>query len=1032
MSNFFRPQTIVGQLNEKNKRSLTSGYNLIAYGCQSAIVLFDPTSFQITQVLESYPSLTTCVSFANTKYPQTMIKSQLDLPCLASGHEDGVIQIWAIRSARQLYQLRADFPKGEQFSVLSLSWFTNESQDQTAKHLMALYSNGMIVMWKLMKNMSQLLWKRNFQHPIVSLSFDPFNPKHLCFTNSMNSIYFVKNFVPERKLTIPESSIHLKNSQSKDKQDLKQICYSPHFPNIIIFLFDYELFLFDSKINQVLYISNNLSKHSFHRLLFSTQRENLFFVLHEEGSISSWKLILEKDIFFMQITQFVEQFQITRSPKITPMTNLNFALQSNEKECLFLVDGNGSIIKWDYHIENSLQTFPYNMINHSNEEKKNEKSKLILSGIYYNICNNPTCLSVYKTDLNENKNNLIAIGNDEGVLQVFELPSKECISQIQICKNNITGIKWINGENLAVISSNKKENNRFLNEIYFFNLKSSFQQKFPKNNQIENYSIKEILISFTKRFLTILYTSGDFVIYDLINYTPLHKITQSLIDGFVWSSQLNKGDECFLISIKGQKIIQAWLINEKNLYRKSSFRLNFPIEQISSMVWQKSQLIIATKFGKMFLFDTRTKKNKIIKKKDNKIIEKILFQPNLSHIFFTLNRSGEIGIGNLDTCMIKIQSHIIFPKKVLDFDFLSNSSPIILYSDGCIRLFNYNLTNHNSPSEIEQFDVRPFSPIFYENNFSLALKILIQIGLLNSNTNYKNNENGFLNNNNNNNNNNNSNSNSNSSSNNNQNEDDDRNKDNIQKNCRYYFKKILFKKWQLLQDNFNENKKKKNNYLKIELKDIKQAVLLSPKLKNILKISKNIAQRCFLISECFTDNEERKFWTTFLYYHNKFNGNETKNIIKTSMLTKTNNNNSSSRTTNQNSNNLTKNNNNNSSSTTNQNNNNLAYNNGNNLANNNNTNNTNTNQNSNNLTKNNNNNKNKNKNNNNSSSSTTNQNNNNLANNNNTNNTNTNNNNNTNNTNTNTNTNNLKKMIIIIIMMIMIIKIKIIILIIIS
>jgi len=174
---------MTGQLHNVNKGAFDWGWQgLLAYGCQSCVVVVDPATVQVIQVLDHQRGQVTKVKWARENYCHDLC-SPYSLR-LASADTNGRILIWDVTHAVVGAEcVEAGKP------VADMDWVSI----QAASHdlLAALHPPSTLVLWNT-ENGSRL-WKKTYSDTLLAFSFDPFDPSRLSFLGQ-DCIVFVDDF----------------------------------------------------------------------------------------------------------------------------------------------------------------------------------------------------------------------------------------------------------------------------------------------------------------------------------------------------------------------------------------------------------------------------------------------------------------------------------------------------------------------------------------------------------------------------------------------------------------------------------------------------------------------------------------------------------------------------------------------------------------------------------------------------------------------------------------------------------------------
>lgn len=317
------PRVLPGALHAQNRGASDWGWqSVIAYGCQNFVVVFDPRSVQIIQVLSLHTAPCTKVKWARDNYHHDF-NSPYVLR-LASGDAAGNVIVWDIPQGRSV----AEFSDGNR-PILDLEWLG--TQDACHDLLVALHAPSSLIVWNA--DTGTKLWKKTFQEALLCFAFDPFMPSNVTLM-CQDWILFINDFsinkAPEsngRKFYLtssgsaspsssfigsptagPDSKNTAKPSTPKSAlarmrlwaggesrnrtgeesvalSDCLQLAYLRSARHHLLALFPREVMILDMEINQaVCSFSLERNSPSFLQVIPCQQRDVLM-CLHENGSV---------------------------------------------------------------------------------------------------------------------------------------------------------------------------------------------------------------------------------------------------------------------------------------------------------------------------------------------------------------------------------------------------------------------------------------------------------------------------------------------------------------------------------------------------------------------------------------------------------------------------------------------------------------------------------------------------------------------------------------------------------------------------
>ncbi|XP_056005072.1 WD repeat-containing protein 11-like [Ostrea edulis] len=318
------PKVITGALHAQNKGASDWGWQgLLSYGCQGFIVIVDPKTVQVLQVLAKHKGNVVKVKWAKENYHHDL-GSPYSLR-LASGDTNGVIIVWDVAAGIP----KSEFSEGNK-PIQDLEWLTY--QDASHDLLVVLHPPYSLVLWNA--DTGTKLWKKSYTEPLLSFSFDPFNSKNVAFLGS-DSIVFIEDFsvtkVPSSNgkkfyISSPSSTASSnlktdgstsnvdkrlssknlaermskilvgegpskKNSREESDQvalnDCIQLLHHQSCRHHLILVYTREILILDLEINQTVGIIPIERAGSPFVQIFSFRQRDVLLCLHENGSVTT-------------------------------------------------------------------------------------------------------------------------------------------------------------------------------------------------------------------------------------------------------------------------------------------------------------------------------------------------------------------------------------------------------------------------------------------------------------------------------------------------------------------------------------------------------------------------------------------------------------------------------------------------------------------------------------------------------------------------------------------------------------------------
>ncbi|XP_074856629.1 WD repeat-containing protein 11 isoform X1 [Carettochelys insculpta] len=301
-------RTLTGALSAQNKGAVDWGWQgLIAYGCQSLVLVIDSNTAQTVQVLERHKTNVVKVKWAKENYHHN-IGSPYSLR-LASADATGKIIVWDVAMGAVRCEIQ-EYTK----PIQDMQWLWN--QDASRDLLLAVHPPNYIVLWNA--DTGTQLWRKSYAENILSFSFDPFDPSHLTLLTS-EGIVFISDFSPSKPPTSSGKKVYISSPHSSpshnksvaatgakkalDKvkilitnekpsaesvtlNECLQLSYLPSKRNYMLLLYPREILILDLEVNQTVgVIAIERTGIPFVQVIPCFQRDGLF-CLHENGCIT--------------------------------------------------------------------------------------------------------------------------------------------------------------------------------------------------------------------------------------------------------------------------------------------------------------------------------------------------------------------------------------------------------------------------------------------------------------------------------------------------------------------------------------------------------------------------------------------------------------------------------------------------------------------------------------------------------------------------------------------------------------------------
>ncbi|XP_065883318.1 WD repeat-containing protein 11-like isoform X2 [Dysidea avara] len=292
-------QTIPGVRHQQNKMASAWGnHSLIAYGCQSNVIIVDSRTAQMVQTLIHHKATVTQVCWCEDMHQHSMSTPYCLKLC--SVDSSGVCVTWDVAMGTVL----CEFNIGSK-SVVDMKWL--HTNDACRDLVALLVSPNTLFIWNAERGTK--VAKCTFYETVIQLAFDPFNPSFLVLL-SPECLIFVDDFSPthgshgpgkkffmsshninssqvskpkSRRLLSAES---LKTEENVPLVDCLQVSFVNSHRNHLLVLYPKEILILDLSIMQAVgsvFLERNTSPFL---QVFTCKQRNILYCLHENGCVS--------------------------------------------------------------------------------------------------------------------------------------------------------------------------------------------------------------------------------------------------------------------------------------------------------------------------------------------------------------------------------------------------------------------------------------------------------------------------------------------------------------------------------------------------------------------------------------------------------------------------------------------------------------------------------------------------------------------------------------------------------------------------
>ncbi|CAF2904464.1 unnamed protein product [Rotaria sp. Silwood2] len=580
---------IPGALNNANKDAIDWNYNgLLAYGCQSTVVVLDTQSFRVLQCMEKYHD-----PIIKVKWCPDQFYHNIDDPYslkLASADSTGNILIWDVYKS----SVQAEFRDGNKL-ISDMIWYLSDNNPQL---LLVIHSPNIVTLWNTQTGTK--IWRIVYDHErqrdtesFLQIIQDPFNHQRAILlgqtsltliedfspinspsgqnrrfyisnsnnnttntnnnkqqspiasnnhrTPSISSISSTSSQLTTRLKTIIEGSEHSKQDDQSSStvvslNDCIQILFHPIHRHLILIVYSREILIFDLQILQT--VGNILCEKTsaaFYKI-YGCHLRDTFICFHESGTISIRTRHLENStITALQSSKtLLNEFVIDLTYDLIYYSD-PFRLVKNTRICSFSVSPkdetsicviltDGKVLFWNIDQKN------FSIL--SNSETNNEGNignRIPLGGVMFSAPPGPYVLNMCPPMTVKNWKEwqaLLAIGCTNGDIVFFDLTDGIIQRQLAVHSCTVRGVLWLSSQIILSWGYQTPSDGRSTvrNEIFMIHFQTGRQEPFRSEITHEESPIESLKVSQSKNYLIILFRDQPFELWDLKSFTLIRRL----------------------------------------------------------------------------------------------------------------------------------------------------------------------------------------------------------------------------------------------------------------------------------------------------------------------------------------------------------------------------------------------------------------------------------------------------------------------------------------------------------------------------
>jgi len=302
---------------------------------------------------------------------------------------------------------------------------------------------------------------------------------------------------------------------------------------------------------------------------------------------------------------------------------------------------------------------------------------------------------------------LLAVGNNSGLIQIFDLANKKLYRELAVHKYSVKGIEWI-GLNafLSYAESQSFQGNELNWELHVTELDTGRTVPLKSGKSSENSAIQSVKVSHLRQYFIIIYKNDPFEIWDLDTLSLMRRVPKKF-SGIVaaeWNplyskqSGASKSNEAGSSSADNVPLRENFVVTHKtgelfhfsiagNVVKEIS---KIPPEStvtksVTAIAWKSDHVILGRSDGTISVWDLGQKESRAISTMRGPI-KRIRYTPGRGNMKILL--LFDDGADIWDVRKYRLISTIIGSgnevSKLADADWAASDKPVILNSNGSI------------------------------------------------------------------------------------------------------------------------------------------------------------------------------------------------------------------------------------------------------------------------------------------------------------------------------------------------------------
>lgn len=563
-------------------------------------------------------------------------------------------------------------------------------------------------------------------HQIASIFLSHFNDSQLYATTTQGHVYVIKDFKTSSVPTKSTLRYKVANlNSSNDSEMFQQIAFSTCLRNIVYFVLDHRIVIFDTALHQSIgTIAIDSKKPPFKRVLVSKDHPNIIVALHDEGTLSLWRR-KDKSSQSFALQSSIEVNKVVKRKRDIATNINNISISPTKDLMLVLLSDEGTL--WKVEWEGSYEPL--------SEDKAN--GSLYISGQLESVSGQITCIATYcGSDIDEDpaKKNILAVGMADGRIIVIDMNTQNTLRVINANgPYPIRGIRWIDAMNVICFSTQSMDKGLYKNRILTVNTLTGHQTEIRKRNDPEMIMLRGLRVSPSRQYLILLFKEGQVQLWDLkagillknlpnrsvcLEWTPTH-------DNQGQNSRSLK--EQFALSTPNGTIHFFQVENGNITEPQVPLDARMGVNEITCIAWRGEWLACGSSSGTTQVFNLEKKKLLIF---DQKVpVHKIIFSTSkMANQLLILHGDGEFTVWDIDFNSKSSVSNFYKNRdiKCIGLDWIGDTTPMIVTSEGFFRVVDRSLTQDTTyPISLSSLSYPLHVPLLLQPDQALFLKSML-------------------------------------------------------------------------------------------------------------------------------------------------------------------------------------------------------------------------------------------------------------------------------------------------------------------